>query len=66
MNFDGNVTVADVVAISSYVGNPTTNPLDAYAISNGDVHNVGDGLSANDALMIQQYLVGIITSLDVE
>lgn len=66
VNFDGDVTVADAVAISSYVGNPELNSLDAYAISNGDVHNVGDGLSANDALMIQQYLVGVIDTLDVE
>lgn len=66
VNFDAEVSVADVVAISSYVGNPTTNSLDAYAISNGDVHNVGDGLSANDALMIQQYLVGVIDAFDTE
>lgn len=66
VNFDGEVSVADVVAISAYVGNPITNSLDAYAIANGDVHNIGDGLSANDALMLQQYLAGIITTLDVE
>lgn len=65
-NFDGNVSVADVIAISSYVGNPESNPLDAYAIANGDVHNPGDGISSGDALMIQQYLAGIIPMLDVE
>ena len=31
---------------------------------NGDVQNSGNGLNASDALMIQQYLAGIITSLE--
>lgn len=62
---DGEVNIADVVVISAYVGNSTKNSLDEQAIKNGDVHNVGDGLTGNDALAIQQYLAGIIDTLPV-
>ncbi|MDE5946786.1 MAG: leucine-rich repeat protein [Oscillospiraceae bacterium] len=62
-NGDGLLDVADVVAVASYVGNPNANKLDAQCIKNADVHNTGDGLTANDALMIQQYLAKIIEQL---
>lgn len=61
-NLDGEISIADVAAISAYIGNPEKNPLDQQSILNADVHNTGDGLTANDALAIQQYLAGIITS----
>jgi len=60
---DGKIDSADVVAVAAYVGNPEKNPLDIQEIANSDVHNTGDGLTANDALMIQQYLAKIITEL---
>jgi len=62
-NNDEKVDSADVVAVAAYVGNPEKNPLDLQALENCDVHNTGDGLTANDALMIQQYLAKIITVL---
>lgn len=62
-NNDGLVDVADVVAISAYVGNSEANPLDIKCIKNADVHNTGDGLTANDALMVQQYIAKIIDNL---
>ncbi len=58
------VDIADIVAISAYVGDSKINLLDEQLIKNGDVHNTGDGLTANDALMIQQYLSGNITTLE--
>jgi len=61
VNLDGKIDSADVVASAAYVGNPQKNPLDSQGISNADVHNNGDGLTANDALMIQQYLAKTIT-----
>lgn len=64
-NLDGNIDIADVVAISAYVANPEKNTLSEQSIINSDVQNVGDGLTANDALAIQQYLANIITSLPV-
>ena len=60
-NNDGTVDVADVVAIAAYVGNPEKNKLTEQGIINGDVHNSGNGLNANDALAVQQYLANIIT-----
>lgn len=59
-NDDGEVDVADVVAIASYVGDASANKLSEKGIVNGDVHSSGNGLDANDALMIQQYLAKII------
>ena len=62
-NNDRNIDIADVVAIASYVGNPEENKLTEQGIINGDVHNSGNGLNANDALAIQQYLAKVITKL---
>jgi len=61
---DGKIDSADVVAVAAYVGNPDKNPLDSSQISNSDVHNTGDGLTANDSLMIQQYLAKIVTKFE--
>ena len=63
VNFDNSVDIADVVAISAYVANSSGNPLSQEAVSAGDVHNTGDGLNANDALKLQQFLAGIINEL---
>lgn len=62
-NNDGVIDVADVVAIASYVGNSESNKLDSQGMLNADVHNTGNGLTADDALMIQQYLAKIIEKL---
>ncbi len=59
-NIDGKVDVADVVAVASYVGNSDANMLEPLGIENGDVHNSGNGLDANDALAIQQYIAKMI------
>lgn len=63
VNIDDVVDVADVVAIASYVGNAKGNPLEPQGIINGDVHNSGDGLTASDALLLQQYLAKIVKEL---
>jgi len=57
---DGKVDSADVVASAAFAGNSKKNPLSDEGISNADVHNTGDGITANDALMIQQYLAKIV------
>ncbi|MDD6346079.1 MAG: glycoside hydrolase family 44 protein [Oscillospiraceae bacterium] len=61
---DGNVDIADVVALASYIGDPENNPLSAQAIINCDVQNTGDGLTSGDILMIQQYIAEIIKALN--
>lgn len=64
VNLDDKVNIADAVAIASYVGNPEKNPIDEQGKINGDVHNKGNGLSADDALMIQLYASSQVESLD--
>lgn len=61
VNFDGNVDITDVITVAAFANNPESNKLSEEAIKAGDVHNTGDGLTANDALKIQQYLSGVIT-----
>ena len=60
-NGDGRVDIADVVAVAAYVANSSKNPLSSQQIQNADVHNTGDGITANDALKIQQYLANMTT-----
>jgi hypothetical protein len=63
VNLDNKVDIADAVVISAYIGDPEKNFIREQRRINGDVHSRGDGLNANDVLMIQQYLSGSITEL---
>lgn len=65
VNLDGSLSIDDVVVLAAYVGNPEKNSLESAALTNGDVHNTGDGITANDALAIQQFLAGIVKTLPV-
>lgn len=64
-NLDGNVNIADAVAIAAYVGNPDGNPIQKDGLINSDVHSTGNGVDANDALAVQQYIAKILTSLPI-
>ena len=64
-NLDGNVDIADAVAVSAYVGDSKNNSLEPQGLLNGDVQSNGNGLNANDALAIQQYLANIVKKLPV-
>ncbi len=70
-NLDGNVNLSDAILIMQAIGNP-----DMYGIKgsdsshitekgaiNGDVANVGDGLTNSDALVIQEYLLKLVDKL---
>ena len=70
-NLDGTVNLSDAILIMQALGNP-----DMYGISgndathitekgaiNGDVANVGDGLTNSDALVIQEYLLKLVDKL---
>ncbi|MBR3760847.1 MAG: 1,4-beta-glucanase [Ruminococcus sp.] len=70
-NCDGTVNLSDAILVLQVIGNP-----DAYGISgsdksaiteqgaiNGDVANVGDGLTNSDALAIQEYLLKLVDKL---
>ena len=58
VNLDGKVTVADAVAILQYIGNRDRYGLGEQAKINGDVDGAS-GLTAKDALVIQQVDAGI-------
>ncbi len=62
-NCDGSVDIADAVAISAYVADSNKNALSAQGLINADVQGNGNGVNANDALAIQQYLADIVTKL---
>ena len=65
-NADGKVDVADVVAVAAYVGSAENNMLTDEGLKNADVQGIGDGVTANDALAIQQYLAGSLKELPVK
>ena len=53
-NLDKKVTVADAVAILQSVANKDKYALKAQGAKNADVYDNGDGVTGNDALVIQQ------------
>ena len=62
-NDDGAVDVADATIILQFLANPSD-----FSVKNktaADVSGNGDGVTANDALAIQKYLVGVYSSLPV-
>ena len=70
-NGDGEVDMSDAVLIMQALANPNKYGLDGTApvhltlnnLKYSDVEGEGNGLTANDALQIQKYLLGQITSL---
>ncbi len=65
-NEDGEVNMADAVAIMRSQADPDEFALTAQGKKNADVYGDGDGVSNNDALAIQKYEAGIYTELPVE
>ncbi|SEK35370.1 hypothetical protein SAMN02910353_00538 [Ruminococcus sp. YRD2003] len=62
-NCDGRITASDAVTIMLYIGNKDKYPLTPQGKLNADCNNVGDGITANDALAIQKYDAKVIDSL---
>lgn len=62
-NDDGEVTLADAAAILQYLGNSEKYKIEGAALDNADCCNKGDGVTPKDALAIQKYKAGVITSL---
>ena len=68
-NCDGKVDLSDAVMILQAIANtdkygvggtdPTCIPEEG--VKNGDCSNVGDGITARDALAVQKFVVGLIT-----
>lgn len=62
-NLDEKVTVADAVAILQFIANKDKYALKPQGKVNADCFDVGDGVTANDALAIQKLDAGNIKSL---
>ena len=70
-NEDGTVNLSDAILVLQAIGNPDAygeNGTDKSHITkqgaiNGDVVNVGDGLTNSDALAIQEYLLKLVSEL---
>ena len=60
---DGDVTLADALVILQYVANSQKYNLSEEALRNADVFDNGDGVTAMDALAIQQLDAKMIKSL---
>lgn len=65
VNLDGKVTAADATAIMQYIANRDKYVLSEQSIVNADVSGDGDGITAKDALMIQQVDSGMISVSDL-
>ncbi|HEZ7987172.1 MAG TPA: glycosyl hydrolase [Ruminococcus sp.] len=63
-NEDGEVNLADAVLIMQNIANPSKYKISEQGKLNGDVDENGDGITSNDAFKIQQFVLGIITSLE--
>ena len=62
-NVDGDVTIADAVAILQYLANSDEYDLSEYAKACADCCNVGDGINTDDALAIQKLDAKVISEL---
>ena len=62
-NNDGNVDISDVVALRRHLLNKSTYALSDEAIANSDVSGDGNGINAQDAVAIQQFIIGLTDSL---
>ena len=63
-NEDGNVTVADAVAILQFIGNKDKYQLGKDGKRNADVDGV-PGITANDALVIMKYDAKVVVQLPI-
>ena len=65
-NGDDEVTVADATLVMQSLANPDIYALDSDQRERSDVSGGSDGVTSADALAIQQYLSGLITTLPTE
>ena len=63
-NCDDKVNLADAVLIMQNKANPSKYSITAQGELNGDVDENGNGLTNKDALKIQQFMLGLVDSLE--
>ena len=64
-NVDGKVDISDVVLIRRYLTNSKKYPITAKGLENSDVHGQGNGINAQDAVTVQQFVLGTVNTLPV-
>ncbi|MDE6665988.1 MAG: glycoside hydrolase, partial [Ruminococcus sp.] len=64
-NEDGEVNISDAVLIMQSIANPEEFKITEQGKLNGDVYNTGDGITNNDALIIQYVEIKTITAADL-
>ncbi len=62
-NLDGDISLADALAVLQFIANEDKYPLSAQAQKNADCFNPGDGITGNDSVAIQMYDTKKISSL---
>lgn len=62
-NLDGKITLGDSMIVLQYIANETKYPLTGEALENADAYGPGDGITGLDAMAIQKYDTGLLTSL---
>ncbi|SEH87889.1 O-Glycosyl hydrolase [Ruminococcus flavefaciens] len=62
-NCDGTIDMGDVVLIMQSLANPDKYALSEKAAANADVNQAGGGITTNDALTLQKYLLGLVNTL---
>ena len=65
-NCNGEVKMNDAVLIMQSMSNPDRYTLEGQAEKNADCYGKNDGITPNDALAVQKYLLNIYKSLPVE
>ncbi|HRR77150.1 MAG TPA: Ig-like domain-containing protein [Ruminococcus sp.] len=63
---DGKVKMNDAVLIMQSISNPDRFTLEGKGRENADCYGDNDGITPNDALAIQKYLLNLYTSLPVK
>ena len=64
-NCDGKIDISDVVAVRRSLINSTKFPLSAQGKANSDVQGSGNGINAQDAVTIQQKVLGLVATLPI-
>lgn len=62
-NLDGKVDISDVIAVYTYLQDSSANSITPQGIANADVHGNGNGITADDAVKIRQFVTGYVDAL---
>ena len=66
VNCDATVDISDVVSLRRFLVSQSQFPLAAQGSKNADVQGNLNGINAQDAVIIQQYVLGMISKMPVE